>query len=111
MGSKWGRGQAASNAVEFFKIASSEFFLSRFEKLAFQKFQSPVDFFLFNFFRILLDLSLDFGAKNTCAKFGGEIRNNEAARTRKHPYTVFFILILLYFTLFLTPIEIPDSRN
>ena len=85
MGSKWGRGQPASNAVEFFKIATSEFFLSRFEKSEFWKMKSPVDFFLFNFFNFLLFTQQDIGAKNTCAKFGGEIRNNEAARTRKHP--------------------------
>ena len=94
MGSKWGRGQAASNAVEFFKIASSEFFLSRFEKSAFRKFQSPVDFFLFDFFGLFLDAHLEIRPKNTCAKFGGEIRNNEAATTRKHPLWQFFIRIL-----------------
>ena len=107
MGSKWGRGQPASNAVEFFKIATSEFFLSRFEKSAFWKMKSPVDFFLFNFFNCLLALALDFRPKNTCAKFGGEIRNNEAVRTRKHPCSAFFIQ---YYALFLTPIEIPDSQ-
>ena len=47
--------------------------------------KSPVDFFLFNFFKFLLFAQQDIGAKNTRAKFGGEIRNNEAARTRKHP--------------------------
>ena len=48
--------------------------------------KSPVDFFLFNFFNFLLFRDLDIRPKNTCAKFGGEIRNNEAVRTRKPPY-------------------------
>ena len=53
--------------------------------------KSPVDFFLIGFSEKWKVFIVDLGAKNTCAKFGGEIRNNEAVRTRKHPLPLFFI--------------------